>query len=673
VPPLDTSEENVEESQYMQFDQPLKSTFRIAFLLIFVGLSASACSDLEQPDDAPHGDYRSGLLHYTGSQVCGMQVLPSPAQLAVDPCEEGALALAESFEQQSDSSSEYSTTLQIDDASRLCASVDGADGAELFIDGEPVSETFELAAGTYDLTVEMDSSTVGSVALEVRADEIRPGQTTVHGTNGRLEVSNVAVDHPLFSPNGDGFHDTTTFNADNVASDLPGQGSGQFDYFLNWEWTVTAADSCTPLGVLKSGVTQVDSLTKVQSLWDGSASPASNTPVADGRYIYQYTVDLVRSDGLWIDTAVSNPHGVLVDSTSTREPSQFSHASTGALTNANRIFSCDPNTDSTQCQCPQNLPSGMRCTFAQTDQLETFDDPANLDTSPFMDTTYDSNTDRWHVRVDFRNYNGGGLVPQSDGQWKSLQALQAYIEDLTGVPADSNMERLFNFDYTQLGYSTPIYNDQPITGFDHFLLDVITDEQGILTIGQQTFDLPDLFDNGDPNIPSDYQIQNPRTGDWCTHNGNTNGSDEISAYTCTKLRNANIDPTDTDIGIYRIKTRFFELVVNNRTTTREYDCSPSGYCNVRSMQVDGTVVKNGRELFTEVSGQAQQIDFIETQDTDTPSLIKEVDRHRLNRGQLETIDGACSEGVIYAAGMDIPLDSADGSVDGTCIINGIWF
>ena len=666
-----------------------------AVLLLLLG----ACSSADEPTSpsTPSTQGRSGTLNQP-NPVCGLDVLPSPARVPQDPCQSGELIVAEQASPAANGFGSKETSFRLEAGSRVCIKLTGNAMSFVLVNGQPVmprqssshhgaSGEFTLALGAGSHNVEVSSFDDASIGLEVRADKIRPGQTVVKGQNGIIELTNVAVDHPMFSPNGDGYHDTALFNADNFPWYLPGEYSGHFDYFLNWEWEVIDASTCKSKGVVLAGQTQVNSPTNVQALWDGSGAGAANvqalggttnaaSPVEDGRYIYQYRADLVRSDGLWIDTVVSNPHGFLVDSTSSRWPNAFATtdsgpASTGHISSPDSVRTCDPRNDQHDCLCPEDsLGSNTRCTFAWTEDLYTFENPVDVPTSEFITTTIDQETGRYTVEVDLREFNGGGLIPQTDGQFASIEALQEYISALTDVPADTNGNRLFNFDYVQLGYSTPMSGEGAVPGFNHFLLDVITDASGKISIGDTIYDLPQIFADGESNIPAEYAISNDRDGDECYHNGNTDGTTEVEGRTCTELRMVNLDPGESNLGIYRIKTQIFGVTVDGETTVRESHCA-SHSCGVRTIQRDAQRIEVKRTHYLDDNGQLSVGPINGTVRTDTPALIIETDRFFEGSGGNDSQDGVCSRANLGRNNMEVPLDSADGALPSTCIINGI--
>lgn len=668
----------------------------LAMLLI---TALAACSEATEPDTRSVPlQAQSGTLGQ-GNAVCGYSdVLPSPAMLDEDPCHFGELVTSKHISGYTWGGGGADATFNVSGESHVCVTVETAGSlvGPVLVDGELVRAnpnssgqaggtdySLQLSPGTH--AVEVPGAFWGGATVEVRATDVRPGQATVWGQNGILETHNVATDHSLFSPNGDGFHDGTEFFADNYPWYLPGEFTGQFDFWLNWEWEVIDAESCNSLGVVVAGQTQVHSPAHVAAPWDG-VDPSAATSVSalsgdtasalvpDGRYLYIYRADLMRSDGLWIDSVQSHPRGMLIDSTSRREPNSMGPMTFNptAISNPNYLTTCDPSVDPDQCDCPSNLPAQTRCTNERISDLESFEDPSSVSTGDFITTTHDSTTGRYTVKVDLREYNGGGLVPQGNGTWSDINELQAYVEDLTGVPADQNQERLFNFDYVQLGYSTPVTSTQAITGFNHFLLDVITDSEGKLHIDGTTYDLPEIFANGESNIPAAYQIANDRHGDECYVNGNTDGSTDVEARACTELRMANLDPGDTDLGIYRIKTRIFEVLEDEEGTERESYCLSGGDCGVRTVQRDAAMFAT-RYLYQEDNGTLVQLGRLLDVDKATPALVVETDRFFDDGGSNNPVDGVCMSGVANRAGMDIHLASGDGALPSSCIINGISY
>ncbi len=663
----------------------------LVLLLGIASLALSGCSLVDGADhDANSSDEKRSALHGSSTTtLCGMNARPSPSSLAADPCASGELELAENFQRSSGAPIDDVRGFDLAVDSRVCVTVDtnDADSATIYVNGEAVVEpqqvapgkrfrhSLDLEAGTHTISVQLQSSPGSSLDVQVHSrpsDEMEP---LFIGDSGILEVTNIAVDHPLFSPNGDGYHDDTLFNADNYPRSLPGEELGIYDYHLDWSWEVIEASTCNSIGVVHAGTTQVNSPTNVQALWTGSAADSANvalssttdtdTTVEDGSYLYKYDVTLMRSDGMLIDSTETELQGVEVESSSDPD---FGDPVFGT--------ECDPEVDKYQCECPEEpLPDGDRCTYASIHyDLASFDDPSQLDTSKFMTTSYDSDEDRYTVIVDLRTYNGGGLIPQGDGTWTNVEELQKYIEGLTGVPADGSQRRLFNFDFIQLGYSTGVVDGEGIVnGFNHFLLDVITDRYGNITIGSVTYDLETLLDDSTINVPKEFIINEERTGEECAYNGNTDGDTTVTAKGCTEVQVANLDPGETDLGIYRIESRIWDLRIDDLGTRRDQHCIVNGTydCRVRTIHREGDMLLEHDHYVEEDT--IDQVRALGVKEAGVAAFIFDVDRHWGGEESTTPIDGICSKGLAVRDGtFDVPLDSAAGAVSESCIVNGTY-
>lgn len=699
--------------------------FRRQLGVVVIVLSVAllgGCTLLEDDGDsnsAPGGLGAGAGADDSSNSVCGFDVLPSPSNVSTNPCEEGETILSESIERSTGKPEISTRTIEMDGAGELCVKLhdgsderetenggnngrDGAGGenrsdrnrnrsaesgdagankvargmedrvtaAWLYVDGEEVAgpndfaahvgslqKTLEVDEGEHEVEVRIASKPESSVDLEIRAVEGEPSEHTTEGEKGILEVKNVAVDHPLFSPNGDGYHDTVEFNADNEMTRLP--GDGRFDYRLDWDWTIVAADSCTKIDAGASGSKQVNSPTNVRYKWDGTT--ATGSVASDGNYIYRYHAELVRSDGLVVDEAVAHARGFVLD---TSKPDYDPNIA------ADR---CDPDVDPYDCECPDDTEEGTRCSFAWIPYLETFEDAGAVDTSAFLTAHEDDQTGRWEVAVDLRNYNGGGLIPQKNGEWESIEDLQQYVSTLTGVPVDPDAKRLFNFDYTQLGYSRPVVRHEGVrAGFNHFLLDVITDADGRITIDGHTIDLKSALASDTGAVPDEFKISNPRLGEECGYNGNTDGETDVRASSCTELRTANLDPGGTDLGIYIVQRQVFGFEVDGAGTVVDEVCIVNGIakCGVRSLQRNADITFESRQY-------AETDEILEVRDVESlgesiPSLVGHTDRHfEFDDSTTTPIDGICASDTATRDAVSIPLDSGAGALPPVCIVNGI--
>ena len=631
-------------------------------------------------DDGDDGDRADNDGNTDDSTVCGREVLPSPAQLPAAPCQRGDSVMSESFQRTAGPPNRDSKTFHLESNSRVCLTVtNGAGGdrisaAWVYLDGDllfgpdrfsqqvgQLRESLVLPAGDHEIRTRLASKPGASFDIDIRASGVTnmvTKQPDAVGKQGILTVSNVAVDHPMFSPNGDGYHETALFNADNNPTGLPENKKSQ--YSLRWDWRIIDADTCSPAGVTLSGTTPVNSPTNVQVHWDGRDD--GGTIVPDGKYIYEYHVELLGAGGKVVDTVTARPRGLLVDTT------------TPDFGTVDFTDKCEPRQDEHECRCPDDLEDGTRCTFAWIPYLQSFEDPATVDTGKFITTHQDPTTDRWEVVVDLRDYNGGGLVPQSDGTWDSLEQLQSWVSELTGVPADAEATRLFNFDYTQLGYSTPVVEKKgAVDGFNHFLLDAITDATGKITIGGRTIDLKQQLASSDTEVPSAYRIDNPREDDEaCGENGNTDGETRFQTKSCTKVKTANLDPGGTNLGIYLLVQRMFDVRIDGEGTSRDGHCIVNGIfkCGVRTVQRGADLTAAGEEFIEH--GEIDLAREVETVGTDAPAVVTHTDRHFSQGGDLTPIDGVCSRSLSSVGGMSTPLDTAAGAVAPSCIVNGIF-
>ena len=79
--------------------------------------------------------------------------------------------------------------------------------------------------------------------LEVWPAPIAIPDGTANAESTKLTVRNVAVDHPLLTPNTDGSGDLTVFNAD---FEIQNPGAPGRTYAHDWKVDVTSLDGCAP-------------------------------------------------------------------------------------------------------------------------------------------------------------------------------------------------------------------------------------------------------------------------------------------------------------------------------------------------------------------------------------------------------------------------------------------
>lgn len=639
--------------------------------------SAEGSGGETDPAETAGSSETGGTTSETEETVCGRDPIGSPTEISTAPCRHGDLVVDRKIERSRGSAETVEQTFDIDEEGELCITIrplgssPGPEpaAARVEIDGSAVAEpddfrgnaegvqrTIDIEAGPHDLSLRVASKPGSRFAVELRAVGGGTGGPVTEGDNGILELHNVAVDHPMFSPNGDGFHETATFNADNRHGRLPGGDSSE--YHVDWEWRLVDSDSCEETTILE-GETPLNSPTNVRATWDGGAEDGG--AVESGGYLYEYRARLVRSESRIVDRAVSRARGMLVE----RESPDYSGSTLAG--------ECDPGSDPYDCRCPDETDEKRRCTFAWIPYLPTFGDPPSSPASNFIAADQAPETGRWRVVVDLREATGGGLVRQSGGEWRSVDQLQQYIASLTGVPPDPQDRQLFNFDYTQFGYSTPVTVDSgPVEGFNHFLLDLITDRNGRLTIAGDTIDVAAQLEGTGGDTPSDFQIDETREGDECVHNGNFDGTTAVEAKTCNRIYSVNLAPGDSEIGIHVVASELFDFQVDGLGTERDTHCIVNGIykCGVRTFHRDTDAMTVGGGLYADRDALRRIRGESETS-TDVPALVVHTDR-RVSTPEASVFDGFCARNSATYGDLGIPLDAATGAVPSTCIVNGIY-
>lgn len=633
------------------------------------------------------------------AEVCGFEVLPSPQTLSsTSPCEQGRTVYGPArFEREPGKPVAESAGFDIETGGAVCVSIrNGEDGDDrissgsVTLDDEALavpgdfSQEFggfdrelELSAGPHELDIWLASAPGAFVEIEVRERfPALDSDVTTISDDGSMELTNVATDHPLLTPNGDGHHDLTAFNADvEPLIALPGKDDGTVDYFLEWEFFLVDLDSCGGVSTGISGTTQVNSPTNIRTQWDGTDGAGNTLP--DGSYAYSVEITLVDEFGTVFGTAESPRYGMILDSS----PADYDERPTDA-------GRCDPGPDPYNCVCPGGGTIGTtdpNCSFGSLHpdhaDVLTFEDPAAVDTSQFITTTFDATTGRYSVVADLRTYNKGGLVPQSDGVWDDETQLRQWIADISGVPV-GNGDSLFNFDYTQLGHSTPVKTEAfpPTTdlaflasyrafanvSFNHFFLDAITDQNGDITVDGVTTDVDALL-NGAATPASDYLVASPRQDDECTRSGNTNGESTVTTKLCAY--NEGIPIGGTVAGVYGLRSTLFDLDLDGVGTTQDDLCVVNGFfaCGVRTWRVNADFAEIEASYYVEDDG--PQYAFTEAvQATDAAALSVTLNRS----GAAGNFDGVCTRGVVLKEGLRVRMDSADGSVPDTCVVNGVF-
>lgn len=91
---------------------------------------------------------------------------------------------------------------------------------------------------------------------------------------------------------------------------------------------------------------------------------------------------------------------------------------------------CDPQEEECGCASGEEL-----CEEADVSELISADDPLELKNAAQITSHYDESAERWIVSADVTALPASTLVVHSNnGEWESLDSLQEYISNLTGIP-----------------------------------------------------------------------------------------------------------------------------------------------------------------------------------------------------------------------------------------------
>ena len=629
-----------------------------------VALAAGCASE---PDDS-----LNTINQNLAAGSCGLDVLPSPQTLPDSACDMGRTVYGPvRIERAAGAPASRSGAFSVETDGPACVTIrNGVDGASsasaatVAVDDEALATPSnfsqnsgeleweeELGIGAHTIDVELAAGPTAVVEVEVR-ERFRQldAPLDIVGAQGALLLTNVATDHPLLTPNGDGHNDDTVFNAEGVPLiELPGEADGSIDYFLEWSFVIVDLDDCSVVPTGIAGRTQVNSPTNVRTTWDGRSS--NGDVVREGNYAYFAQMALVSEDGQVYDTASSPSYGMTVESSGPDYDESPQFAGT-----------CDPEVDAYACACPTSGPDEADCRFEPAQDLVSLDDPSSVDTSAFLTTA--ENNGRYSVTADLRTWNGGGLVVKGDGVWESVGELRDWVSALTGVPAPAGERQgLFNFDYVQLGTSTAVTaTGRGPRSFNHLLLDAITDELGAITIDGTTIDVWSAR-NDDVSAQGAFAVQEPRIDSECTEAANVDDQSSLRAKFCAY--NEGIPLVD-GLGLYSLRTTTFDVGINDVETVQEDVCSGGG-CSLRTFQKPADTITVESQYYTETNEISFAFDDAHVA-TNAAALSIALDRER-----DEVVDGVCSRSVVEAAGLRVRMDSADGAVPETCVTNGIFF
>ena len=661
---------------------------------------ALGCSSADNVDSNEGTEIRSGL-------VCGLDVLPSPQSLpSTSPCEDGRTIFGPArFEAERGQPRAETVDLSSAVSGDLCITIKASGGAldakpgqgngygwakkhapddwvpganpMVYFDGARIATprdfagsrshelTLDSSAGTHELQVQVAGAPGAYAEIEVRERMPIDGDTVVDVTNGdgTVRLTDVATDHPLLTPNGDGHHDDTVFTAlVEPLQALPGKDDGTVDYFLVWEFIILDLDSCATIDTGITGTTQINSPTLVSTTWDGTDSTGST--LADGTYAYVFDVQVQDEFGADFGSVQSPPLGIIIDSS----PADYDEQ-------PNHVGACDPATDPTFCMCPGGGGGATdpNCSFGAVQHLlheagfppgtqPNYYDPSVVDLS-FISTTQDATTGRYEVVVDLIDQTGRGLVPKGNGVWEDEQAIRDWVAGMTGVP--SSGDSLFNFDFVQIGTSTGV-NLLGVSNhsFNHFFLDAITDDDGNITIGTTTTSLASFFGN-DSAAPPAYVVDG-RVDDECTEGGNTDGTSTVRASLCAYNTAVAVGDSSA-LGVYDLRAGVFGIEIDGATTTSDELCVTNGIfsCGIRTQRVPADNIAVESSYYDDDAGLSSLSRVVVTEVSDVDALTVSADR---SSGH----DGVCARAVATHGGLAVRMNSADGSVPDTCVTNGIF-
>ena len=661
-----------------------------------------------------------GILGYTAlyaqeppapQLVCGLEIYPSPigfpeaepqqataamANVSGDVCLDGDTVFGpERYERSTGKPVQAIADISLGEDADICIIATASDKGKafLYLDGQKIAEpeafddsieqqVYSLNAGSHGVGVTPVGKPGGYVDVEVRTlagngggdpSIPTPGEVRIDPATGALDtvnadgsvrLQNVATDHPLLTPNGDGSNDSTVFQAlTTPLVDLPGKDDGTVNYFVDWQFDIVDLATCNTINTGLTGNTQINSPTLVSLIWDGTDLNGDQLP--DGDYAYLYSGRVVEESGQVFGEVASPGFGFSI-----RELFNLD-----VIELPEQLGFCDASADPDGCECPAQDPS---CKFAYfTDLLPGLGlpegaSPNYLGAAPdlidksFITTTQDPATGRYTVAVDLRDYNAGGIVPKGRGQFADASALRQWVSDMTGVPVSTG-DSVFNFDFVQVGVSTGVEpNGVALSPFNHFFLDAMTDTSGVIRVPPTFVDLNTTFGN-DSAAPPQYVLSAPRVGDECTASGNSDGVNSLFGKTCAY--NMSFPVASSGLGVHSLRVSVFDIAFNDETSTQEETAAVFGSIvkfGLRTQVVEADVLEIEANYYDN-NGGAPSLTRTETvQASNAIGLSYSTDREATGE------DGVCARTITTKDGLAVRMDAADGSVPATCVINGVF-
>jgi len=237
------------------------------------------------------------------------------------------------------------------------------------------------------------------------------------------------------------------------------------------------------------------------------------------------------------------------------------------------------------------------------------------------------------------------------------------------------------FDMIQIGYSTAV-TDEGFAAhqFNDFILDLITDQYGVIHIDGESYDLAEMDAANregwqgenedyffDETLATDGNCKYPETS---TSNGHTFGFTQCSLVEAKSFKGYSS-------GIYNVETEIYEVTIDGRDSYRVVFDGPYGR-TVRTIEVMGDLSIDSRTFveYTDVQGNTNvdlhwHSPFV-TPQVYAPALVQKKDRAQPygdGPSPLEYLDGICSnpgrvEVTIGGQPFNMKRITGDGAVAG---------
>lgn len=209
---------------------------------------------------------------------------------------------------------------------------------------------------------------------------------------------------------------------------------------------------------------------------------------------------------------------------------------------------CDPSVDPWNCECDQALIDEMGfCEIVNINVLPDFSDPTYVDTSAWIETTWNNDFEMWDVNVDLASAPGKGIfLPSSqNGEWDTRDELLTYVSTLLGVPRDGDTGELEPFRYFQSGKALVLdpTTSTIVRSGGEFWKHLVSDNQGQVLLNDNS---PPYFAEADDCVPVEDDV---------TEVGNTMSARVIADVCVAELSNICWSPEIPDCEFPRTISR----------------------------------------------------------------------------------------------------------------------